>query len=882
MSSIYSPNFKTFDNQKDQGHRERHKFATQTHMNDLLDMARNNLDGLNSSMNRSRERDYENIPKSKLNMYKFLEYNRPPSTPSAKFRMRDNYMGSKIGSPISRAGDSINIDNINNQSYLSVEGSPAQEATYEGLPPKTPLGLASPQINNADLNHHSISIKLANQAQILQDKIELEFKGQMAASKEEMLFLQKEMTDNIKQDLKKASECADDLETLQKKFDEYKTETTGRLDLVLREIELVKAENNTLRDEVIKSSHKVDQVEKIKHQVDDSLGSLEETLKRDLRPMIDEITTQLNQLENQFKNDSRQKDTSIRTLVTSLDEHVDTFNKYKKDTQKKLTRYINSEGLDDLRVELSKDYIHKINKNAKELEVNLEDQRVQVQDIQKRLGKRIDTLEETSNQVLDQIDTLKGRDLSRSSAPKETPGMRQLEGKVKRLQDDVEDISFKVNQLDKKIDGANSLNLIRNDSQMIQETKLKSTGLRIPENSSEDEEEKVQNLTQKYQTKLEKVDSFNDLEEVQLEEDKPSLMKKDKSSNSIWGTNNRPSHSSRPSASQRSSRVSSKKSSRPSKKTEERVEPFKKSEPSLKSESKEESKKVETVQKFEMFDEEKKKKQLAEKIAPSQRPEPTQKAVSHQKTGPAQNTGFLDNLDSSFNEEDSEDESGLESSKGGVQFFGNQNKLSTNTASKAPAQQSQKEIERITNQLIEDEISKSMAKHKNITQAHELINPVRNRNVPSWRSQIEPVSQVDTKPKAFEYRGIRRQTESIQNPKNDFGDWDVTNNDQRQSDPSDFQAKQEVDSESIEDDWDYEPEEKKTKAQPAAQRNQDMYNKPQPAFNRPQPAASKPQKEAKPRNSGFDYGGLDDFDEESMDHSVESASDDYDWGSMEF
>ena len=49
-------------------------------------------------------------------------------------------------------------------------------------------------------------MKLENQAQSLQDRIELEFKGQMQASKEELLFLQKEMTDKIKGDLKKASE----------------------------------------------------------------------------------------------------------------------------------------------------------------------------------------------------------------------------------------------------------------------------------------------------------------------------------------------------------------------------------------------------------------------------------------------------------------------------------------------------------------------------------------------------------------------------------------------------------------------------------------------------------------------------------------------------
>lgn len=63
-----------------------------------------------------------------------------------------------------------------------------------------------------------MAAKLANMAQNLQDKIELEFKGQMVASKEELMFLQKEMTDKIKTDLKRASECADNLQDLDHRY----------------------------------------------------------------------------------------------------------------------------------------------------------------------------------------------------------------------------------------------------------------------------------------------------------------------------------------------------------------------------------------------------------------------------------------------------------------------------------------------------------------------------------------------------------------------------------------------------------------------------------------------------------------------------------------
>lgn len=70
--------------------------------------------------------------------------------------------------------------------------------------------------------HQSVSHNLAIMAQNLQDKIELEFKSQMHASKEELLFMQKEMTDKFRNDLKRASECADNLQSLDSKFNQFK------------------------------------------------------------------------------------------------------------------------------------------------------------------------------------------------------------------------------------------------------------------------------------------------------------------------------------------------------------------------------------------------------------------------------------------------------------------------------------------------------------------------------------------------------------------------------------------------------------------------------------------------------------------------------------
>lgn len=101
---------------------------------------------------------------------------------------------------------------------------------------------------------------------------------------------------------------------------------------------MVKAENNTLRDEIIKQSHKVDQVDKVKIQVEDTIGSLEETLKRDLRPEIEDISKIVNEMQEKFTQDSRQKENNIKTLMTALDEEQELFNKFKKDTQKKFTK----------------------------------------------------------------------------------------------------------------------------------------------------------------------------------------------------------------------------------------------------------------------------------------------------------------------------------------------------------------------------------------------------------------------------------------------------------------------------------------------------------------------------------------------------------------
>jgi hypothetical protein len=101
-------------------------------------------------MNRSRERDLEEIPKNRINMYRFLESNRPLHTPSSRLRMRDNYMMNRLGSPMSR---DHTIEFAGNQSVYSMEASPPKEqVAFDYLPPKSPT--PPPPGYGVDMQHH--------------------------------------------------------------------------------------------------------------------------------------------------------------------------------------------------------------------------------------------------------------------------------------------------------------------------------------------------------------------------------------------------------------------------------------------------------------------------------------------------------------------------------------------------------------------------------------------------------------------------------------------------------------------------------------------------------------------------------------------------------
>ena len=107
-----------------------------------IGMTRKNLSGLNDLLSQNKRASRPEVSTmSKVNIYKYLEYNRPP-TPSNRFRLKDNFMmesQNRVTSPPSRELDTIDI--LANQSSYSVTGTPMkddQQPQFEQLPPKSP------------------------------------------------------------------------------------------------------------------------------------------------------------------------------------------------------------------------------------------------------------------------------------------------------------------------------------------------------------------------------------------------------------------------------------------------------------------------------------------------------------------------------------------------------------------------------------------------------------------------------------------------------------------------------------------------------------------------------------------------------------------------
>lgn len=136
-----------------------------------------------------------------------------------------------------------------------------------------------------------------------------------------------------------------------------------------REIDIVKAENKTLRDEMTqnKYQHKEEllndkakienlnqKIIKVENKMTDSLGSMEEILKRDIMADIKELNEKLEQLEERCSSDSKTKDVSLKSLVNTLDERGDVLDKMKKEFTKQLNKQNDDKKVEELRVELTK------------------------------------------------------------------------------------------------------------------------------------------------------------------------------------------------------------------------------------------------------------------------------------------------------------------------------------------------------------------------------------------------------------------------------------------------------------------------------------------------------------------------------------------------
>lgn len=136
-----------------------------------------------------------------------------------------------------------------------------------------------------------------------------------------------------------------------------------------KELETLKAENKTLRNEILqkygeneeellsdkaKIENLIQKLNKVEDKVTDSLGSMEETLKRDIKTYIKELTDKLDKLEEKFNSDSKTKDVSLKALVNTLEEQSDILDKMKKDITKKLTKQNEDEQIEELRIELTK------------------------------------------------------------------------------------------------------------------------------------------------------------------------------------------------------------------------------------------------------------------------------------------------------------------------------------------------------------------------------------------------------------------------------------------------------------------------------------------------------------------------------------------------
>lgn len=205
-------------------------------------------------------------------------------------------------------------------------------------------------------------------AQNLQDKIELEFKSQMHASKEELLFMQKEMTDKFRNDLKRASECADNLQNLDSKFNEFKNETLQNLHTLSKDVEYIRAENKELRKELKEnltiSEEKLkgdkerndgfkERVNNLENTLAQKLTSFEQKFDKNLKNEIEATENRIMEMQERLVSDSKNQDMSLKSIVSALEEQSEAMARLKKELAKIMER-INEDKLDQIKLDITK------------------------------------------------------------------------------------------------------------------------------------------------------------------------------------------------------------------------------------------------------------------------------------------------------------------------------------------------------------------------------------------------------------------------------------------------------------------------------------------------------------------------------------------------
>jgi len=158
---------------------------------------------------------------------------------------------------------------------------------------------------------------------------------------------------------------------------EYKERSENDVAMLTKDVEKVKGENSTFRSELNQNlgQNEEDQLNdkaqleslinkfnRFEEQTTDQIGIFDEKINRDIKSGtelpnsidIEELTEKMTQMEQKTAADFKNKDVSLRSLLSNMEEQSDAMTKLKKDVNKKLEVRNQSEDAEELRIELTK------------------------------------------------------------------------------------------------------------------------------------------------------------------------------------------------------------------------------------------------------------------------------------------------------------------------------------------------------------------------------------------------------------------------------------------------------------------------------------------------------------------------------------------------